>query len=626
MLIINDLSGNPYATTATFTTNKTRNGDIILTAEIYEIHGAKLIDIDRMWTITHDRIEYLVLFVERVSEGDSFYIEIKAVTRMLYELSNGIIHERSISNMELSTTFGKIFEGTSFKLVVTASTSSFEYEEFGNGAYKIDEFKKALDNYNCEFEIVDNLVYIRDKIGSDTNYVYKRKLNASDVKQAIDASSIKTYIRGYANYNESKVHYTKALIKREYTSPLAALLGVNPEKEPIKLPKLKDQAKLDAMLKKAVNESMIISFEANLHDLRANGSTTNVPKLGDRTFLLDDSLELKTEIRVESIEESYDINGELIDCKITFGSPNIRQRQAAKVSSLNGIVRDIIQGRRQLSFAVLDDVSKAMVTRIQSVTSDLFFDEDGLTAIERSNANLSMRLNSAGLYISEDGGLTGRTAITARGITADAITTGTMVADRIMGGVLRDFYGNFEWHLGTGRFYIGNSTLVYRNVGNALVYGNNGYVAGTLFTLEKDTPYPNMVIGTSPNIGTKSDPRLDPNSKDFAGLRAFSTPTGGNLVELIGDDVNFRNRAGSVSDESAGFKFKNGGVELVSYDSDFFKVSLSHLNGMKVGTKSLMSADGRNGIAFDGNGSDFVFVVNGRAYRVIDVINNANFN
>ncbi|UBH21867.1 phage tail protein [Macrococcus armenti] len=624
MLIINDLSGNPYATTATFTTNKTRNGDIILTAEIYEIHGANLIDIDRMWTITHDRIEYLVLFVERITEGDSFYIEIKAVTRMLYELSNGIIHEQTKATMELSTTFGKIFEGTSFKLVVAASTSSFTYEEFGNGAYKLDEFKKALDNYGCEFEIVDNLVYIRDKIGSDTNYVYKRKLNASDVKQAIDASSIKTYIRGYANYNESKTHYTKALIKREYTSPLAALLGVNPEKEPIKLPKLKDQAKLDAMLKKAVNESMIISFEANLHDLRANGSTTNVPKLGDRTFLLDDSLDLKTEIRVESIEESYDINGDLIDCKITFGSPNIRQRQAAKVSSLNGVVRDIIQGRRQLSFAVLDDVSKAMVTTIQNVTSDLIFDENGITAIDRMNSNLFMRLNSAGMYLSEDGGLTGRTAITARGITADAITTGTMIADRIMGGVLKDFFGNFEWNLGTGRFYIGNSTLVYRNSGNAAVYGSAGYVAGTLFSNEDGTNYPSIVIGTSPNIGTTQDPRMDPNHAGFAGVRAFSNPSTGDSVELIGDTIEFRNRAGKVSKEKAMFTFKNGGVELGSANTNKFTIKATHLNGMRVYSNALTSLDGKNGISFGSNG-ELIFLVNGKSYGAIDVINNANF-
>jgi len=359
--------------------------------------------------------------------------------------------------------------------------------------------------------------------------------------------------------------------------------------------------------------------------LRKQGYPHGIPTLGDRTFLLDERINEKVEIRVYGLEETYDEQDVLKKCDVTFGNRQIRKRYASKISNINKDVRDLLEGKLQLKFDVLDAMSKSMVKTIQSVTSDLYFDENGITAVDKSNPNLFMRLNSAGLYISEDGGLTGKTAITARGITADAITTGTMIADRVMGGLLRDFYGNFEWNLNTGKFYIGNSTLVYRNAGNASVYGNAGYVSGTLFTTQEGTPYPSIVLGTSENVGTTADPRIDPNSLKFSGIRATSTPTGGNTTELIGDNILFRHISGKHNGPLLRMDIDGNGAVMSYSNTSKFQIKATELNEMRVAPNGLLSADGRNGIAFDGNGSDFVFVVNGRAYKVLDVINNANF-
>ncbi|UXR73291.1 phage tail protein [Staphylococcus sp. IVB6238] len=604
------------------------NGDHTIELEVHQQknNALDLNSISEMWTVTYKNVDYKIVYIDKITKGNSFYLKLRGKPLFYDEFSTSIIHYVNSGSMTPDNAFTKIFNGTNYQPVLTGNHEAKVWDGFGKGQTRLDLFKTALDKYQYEFEIVGNVVYLKDMIGNDTNFLYKYKLNATDVQKSIDATTLYTHIKGFGDFADggAEDYLKNAKLQREYTSGLASIIGIR-EAPPIIDGRVKLASTLDSQMKATVDESLQITFTAKLYDLRKQGYPHGIPLLGDRTFLLDERINERVEIRVYGLEETYDEQDVLKKCDVTFGNRQIRKRYASKISNISKSVRDLLEGKLQLKFDVLDAMSKSMVKTIQSVTSDLYFDENGITAVDKNNPNLFMRLNSAGLFISEDGGLTGKTAITARGITADAITTGTMIANRIMGGMLRDFWGNFEWNLNTGQFYIGNSTLVYKNAGNAAVYGNNGYVAGTLFTVEKDTPYPSMVIGTSPNIGTESDPRMDPNSKDFAGVRAFSTPTGGNLVELIGDDVNFRNRSGDVSDESAGFKFLNGGVELVSYDSDFFRLRITDLNDMKVGNKSLMSSDGRNGIAFDGRGTDFVLVVDGKAYKVSDVINNANF-
>lgn len=90
-------------------------------------------------------------------------------------------------------------------------------------------------------KIVGNVFYFYAQIGNDTNFEYRHKINASEIEQSSDASELYTYARGYGDYededtsdNKSEVVNTtdtdkpvieRAKLKREYTSPLAKILG-----------------------------------------------------------------------------------------------------------------------------------------------------------------------------------------------------------------------------------------------------------------------------------------------------------------------------------------------------------------------------------------------------------------
>ncbi|MBO1213764.1 tail fiber domain-containing protein [Staphylococcus nepalensis] len=72
-----------------------------------------------------------------------------------------------------------------------------------------------------------------------------------------------------------------------------------------------------------------------------------------------------------------------------------------------------------------------MVTKIQNTTSEIIYDTNGQHFMDKKNNNNIMTMNSSGLLLSTDGGRTAKTAITAEGIVADTITTGTLNANLI---------------------------------------------------------------------------------------------------------------------------------------------------------------------------------------------------
>ncbi|PEW99527.1 hypothetical protein CN454_32890, partial [Bacillus cereus] len=75
----------------------------------------------------------------------------------------------------------------------------------------------------------------------------------------------------------------------------------------------------------------------------------------------------------------------------------------------------------------------ANVTKmILGVTSEIDITPQGLIAIDKTNPNYVVVLNSAGLGVSTDGGTTFRNAITGRGIVAERILAG-----EIKGSTLR---------------------------------------------------------------------------------------------------------------------------------------------------------------------------------------------
>lgn len=179
-------------------------------------------------------------------------------------------------------------------------------------------------------------------------------------------------------------------------------------------------------MERIVDESLKISFSADIYDLSRQGYDYQHTVLGDRVFLVDERIKEDVEVRVVKKEVKYSAKKEIIDLKLTFGTTSMTDAYKSSLQTTVKEFSEIMAGIKALPFAALDIVSRSMVSKIQNTSSELLFDDMGIHSVDKNNPNNIVTMNSSGWMLSTDGGNTAKTALTAEGMVADAITTGTL--------------------------------------------------------------------------------------------------------------------------------------------------------------------------------------------------------
>ncbi|WP_433774906.1 phage tail protein [Bacillus wiedmannii] len=386
--------------------------------------------LSKMWTIVDDDdTAYKIVYLKKQGEGEQLSAEIKAIPKFFDDFSNDRVYEVYDKSLTAKAAFDIIFANTGYFYQLSGDFTAKEWQGFGGGAARIDMFKDSLNRYGVEFKILGNIVYLEKQIGADLNVMYRHRLNASNIVQEVDASSLWTYIKGYGDYGGDKEDgdWKDAKLKREYTSPLAKLVGKR-HAPPLKNGKIKLASTMDENLKTIVDESLKISVTANIHDLTKQKYPIAQSSVGDRVFLIDERIELDEEVRVVNQKILRDWRGNILDVKLTFGSQDITKRHQSNLNAAAKTISDLMEGREKLPLNALAAEVANVTKMILGVTTEIDITEQGLIAKDKNNPNYVVILNSAGLGISQDGGTTFRNAITGRGILAEHILAGTITA------------------------------------------------------------------------------------------------------------------------------------------------------------------------------------------------------
>lgn len=431
-MFIRDLDGEEYFLQGVVNHEQELNGDerIDIEIEYTDMNSEFLSKQDdlKMWTILFEGKEYRIISSKQTGFGDKYRISVTAVLYILDWLNSHRVYERIDASLTVTEAFNIVFNDSPFTYLTVNPSPSNRFEGIGEGETRLEIFKTFIDRYGYEFKIVGNVVYLYNQIGNDANFEYRYKVNAQNIEKEVDASEMWTYARGYGNYSDDDSDtdvVEKAKLKREYTSPLAKIIGIR-EAPPIRDGRVTITSTMDESLKKLVEESVKISFTADIYDMSQQGYDYQHAVLGDRVFLVDERIGLDTEIRVVKITRNFSSTGQILDLEITFGSSNMADQYGSNLSTAAKDIADLIQGRKSLPFQALDIISKSMVTKIQNTSSELMFDDLGIHAIDKKNANNIVTMNSSGWMLSTDGGRTAKTALTAEGIVADTITSGSL--------------------------------------------------------------------------------------------------------------------------------------------------------------------------------------------------------
>lgn len=466
LFFIRDLEGEEYYLQGTIKHEQELNGDERIDMDIpYTPMNSLFLnkqDDLKMWIILFENKEYRIISSKMSGYGDKYKVSVVGVLYMLDWLNTHRIYERIDASLTTKEAFDIVFNDTPFTYVTVDSAPSASFEGIGEGATRLEIFKTFIERFEYEFKLVDKVCYLHNQIGNDANFEYRHKVNTQDIEKEVDASEMYTYMRGYGDYreeggeeetttettnsetssgyqktsvkvieNDNEEDVTKkAKLKREYTSPLAAIIGIR-EGPPIMNANITKQETMDKQLKDAVNGSVQISFTADIYDMSRHGYRFQHAELGDRVFLVDERIGLDTEIRVVKIDREINNEGYVTNVEITFGSANLADNYSSNLSTAAKDIQDLIEGRKKLKFDALDVISQSMVKKILNTSSELAFDSNGIHAVEKNNPNNQMTLNSSGLMLSTDAGNTARTAITAEGIVADAITAGSIWTENV---------------------------------------------------------------------------------------------------------------------------------------------------------------------------------------------------
>ncbi len=440
-MFIRDLQNNEYFLEGVVSHDQELNGDERIDIDIHYTDSnseflSKQDDL-KMWTIIFENKEYKIISSKMSGKGDKYTVSVTAILYILDWLNSNRIYQRIDASLTTTEAFNLVFDNSPFTYITVNSEPSERFEGLGDGETRLEVFKTLIDRYGYEMNIVGNVVYLQSQVGNDTNFEYRYKVNASNITKETNAADLWTYVKGYADYDDNEEDAeSKAKIKRDYVSPLESIIGSRRHAPPVKDGRVKYNSVLDKKMKEVVDNSVQISFSADINDMSQHGYDYQHAVVGDRVFLVDERIGLNTEIRVVQISRTINANGELRSMEITFGTQPISDTYSANFNNAVSSINDLLNGRKSLPFAALDIVSKSMVSKIQATTSEIVYDSNGQHFIDKKNNNNIMTMNSSGLLLSTDGGRTAKTAITAEGIVADTITTGALNANLItvMGG------------------------------------------------------------------------------------------------------------------------------------------------------------------------------------------------
>lgn len=602
---IRDLSGNDYACQASITQDYELNGNQSLTAVILpsKVNRNFIDNIAEMWSIfDFDDVEHRIVYVKKRGEGATLSVEIKAVPAFFDDFDTLRIYDEYNEHMTAQRCFSLIFADTPYSVVLNGSFDAVEWQGLGGGETRLEMLKRALERYKAEFRIVGNTVYIENLIGRDTQFQYRYRLNASNIVKEHDASALWTYARGYGDYEDGGEDgdgggWESARLKREYTSPLAQIIGIR-HAPPIKDGRIKHANVLDAQLKSLVDESLKISISADIRDLRRQGYPLAQPQMGDRVFVIDERIGLNEEVRVVAMSITRNWRGDVVDCQLTFGSDGVSKRYQSNLSTAVKDITEVMAGRKKLPYSVLDNAVLQATQALKNAQTELKFTSNGILAVDKNDPNLVTLFNSAGLGVSRDGGATFENAITGLGINASVITTGSMLADRIAGGILSSLNGRTTFDLNDGilemintEFKLGGGADIHLlDAGNRVYYRNNEWASGLGVGRSINDTYPYAFLGVS-----KSGKPTASDAADFSGFIANANDR--ELVDSIGNSVvgnRFHVRDKAVS-FSKGFLFNvNQNVPYFSpMNTGTYNYSLgtsinrwSEIYGTLVGTSS----------------------------------------
>lgn len=456
MITFTDVENNEYLAQCEIEKTDAVNGEKSLSGTIYFGQDVKD-NISKGWTLSFLDEEYVVVTFTKNDKDNT--VAFSAVQAFFYKMSKTGFYETWNGSHTLANYLDALFAGTSYTYDNTASVAAFEKQDWGMSD-RLSLFNDIIDQANVEFYVEGKTVHVVPAMGSDLSTIVRKKFNLDTAEIQTDNTSFATYGRGFGAYSKPNDTTSKRL-EVEYKSPLYDYYY--PKFGAIEAVPVADERytiadNLLAAVKDVVDKSWAISLTLNLVDLQSVGYKYAMANPGDYITVIDENLNFSDKVRIIKVTSDYDIRGTRTKTEVECGSLSFAEQQKTSQSTISNVAA----GKIPVPNEWLTSQVQLATNSLLAARTELSFTDQGIIAVDKTDANKVVILNSAGVGVSTDGGQTFKSAITADGV----------VAERIVGNLISGVA--FETVNDSGNFNIKiNKGLIEFNAGTTLM-GNIG--------------------------------------------------------------------------------------------------------------------------------------------------------
>jgi hypothetical protein len=514
LITFTDVENNEYQAQCEIEKTDAVNGEKSLSGTIYFGQDVKA-NIAKGWTLSFLDEEYVVVTYTKNDKENT--VAFSAVQSFFYKMSKTGFYEKWNGSHPFASYLDALFAGTGYTYDNTASVAAFEKQDWGMSD-RLSLFNDIIDQANVEFYVDGKVVHVVPAMGSDLSTIVRKKFNLDTAEIQTDNTNFATYGRGYGAYSNPDDTTSKRL-EVEYKSPLYDYYY--PKFGAIEAVPVADERytiadNLLAAVKDKVDKSWAISLTLNLVDLQSVGYKYSMANPGDYITVIDENLNFSDKVRIIKVTSDYDIRGTRTKTEVECGSLSFSEQQKTSQSTLSNVAA----GKIPVPNEWLTSQVQLATNSLLAARTELRFTDQGIIAVDKSDSNKVVILNSAGLGVSTDGGQTFKSAVTADGV----------VADRLFGNLISGI--TYETEDPVSHYMIrlkGGAMELYK--GSQLIGGINQMVTGTdinnhdgntLRLAQTDGNGKSVGVITVPTTSTQSKPLVQINAKidsdlNFAG-------------------------------------------------------------------------------------------------------------
>lgn len=498
MITFADVENNEYQAQCEIEKTDAVNGEKSLSGTIYFGQDVKD-NLSKGWTLSFLDEEYVVVTYTKNDKDNT--VAFNAVQSLFYKMSKTGFYEKWNGSHTLVNYLDALFAGTGYTYDNTASVAAFEKQDWGMSD-RLSLFNDIIDQANVEFYVDGTVVHIVPAMGSDLSTIVRKKFNLDSAEIQTDNTSFATYGRGYGAYSKPNDTTSKRL-EVEYKSPLYNYYY--PKFGAIEAVPVADERytiadNLITAVKEKVDKSWAISLTLNLVELQSVGYKYAMAKPGDYITVIDENINFSDKVRIVKVTSDYDIRGTRTKTEVECGSLSFAEQQKTSQSTLSNVAA----GKIPVPNEWLTSQVQLATNSLLASRTELNFTDQGIIAVDKSDSNKVVILNSAGVGVSTDGGKTFKSAITADGV----------VAERLYGNLIKGI--TFETSSSSG------FAMVFQN-GELDFNGPNGAYYGALMSTEdRATGKPNgIALINAPGQGLS----LNQGASDGLSYAVFQIPS-----------------------------------------------------------------------------------------------------